>query len=75
MERADGRGVSAYCDIVVVHPDVVAITLGTPEAHQAPPLQTPAVNHLVEQPLGVIEDSLSLRTCGGQKSEVRPQTV
>lgn len=66
MECGDGLGVFVHCDIIFVHIDVIAIALGTPEPHQAPPLQTAAVNHLVEQPLGVIKDSLSLQTCRKQ---------
>lgn len=40
--------------------NVITITLGTPKAHQAPSFQTAVVNHVVEQPLGVVEDSVSL---------------
>lgn len=66
MERGDGLCVSVHCHIIFVHIDVIAITLGRPEPHQASPLQTVVVNHLVEQPLGFIKDTPSLQTCRKQ---------
>lgn len=66
MECGNGFGVSVHCGIAFVYVDVVAVTLGMPESHQAPPLQTAAVNHVVEQLLGVVKDSTSLRTFRSQ---------
>lgn len=63
MECGDGLGVSVHCHIMFVHIDVITLTLGMPEPHQAPPLQTAIVNHPVEQPLRVIKDSPGLQTC------------
>lgn len=68
MECGNGLGVSVHCDIIFVHTDVITITLGTPESHQALSLQAAAVNHLIEQALGIIKDSSSLRTCRTQIS-------
>lgn len=66
MECGDGLGVSVHCDIIFVHIDVITITLGTPEPHKTLPLQAAFANHLAEKPLGIIEDSPSLRTCRKQ---------
>lgn len=49
MKCGDWLRVSVNCDIIFIHVDVITHTLSSPEAHQAPPLQTAAVDHLMEQ--------------------------
>lgn len=67
MECGDGLSVFVHCDIMFIHIDIVALTLGMPEPHQPLPLQTTVVNHLVEKPLCIIKDSLGFHTYKKQR--------
>ena len=49
--------------ITSIHVDVVTDALGRPEAHQALPLKTPAVNQPIKQPLSIVKHPSGLHTC------------